>query len=58
MIAKSFILDVCQSPKYAYDQYDQNQPTEAFYKKGVLKNLTKFAGKHLCQSLFLNKTAD
>ena len=22
-------------------------------KKGVLRNLTKFAGKHLCQSLFL-----
>ena len=28
-----------------------------FYKKGVLKNLIKFTGKHLCQSLFLNKVA-
>ena len=28
-----------------------------FYKNVVLKNLTKFTGKHLCQSLFLNKFA-
>ena len=26
-------------------------------KIGVLKNLTKFTGKHLCQSLFFNKVA-
>ena len=26
-----------------------------FCKKGVLRNFTKFTGKHLCQSLFLNK---
>ena len=26
-------------------------------KKGVLKNFTKFTGKHLCQGLFLNKVA-
>ena len=26
-------------------------------KKGVLKNLAKFTGKHLCQSLFFNKVA-
>ena len=33
------------------------QPPEVFYKKGVLKNVTKFTVKHLCQkcSLFLNK---
>ena len=24
-------------------------------KKGVLRNFAKFTGKHLCQSLFLNK---
>ena len=29
-----------------------------FCKKGVLKNVTKFTGKHLCQSLFSNKVAD
>ena len=26
-------------------------------KQGVLKNLAKFTGKHLCQSLFFNKVA-
>ena len=28
-----------------------------FCKKGALKNLAKFTGKHLCQSLFFNKVA-
>ena len=28
---------------------------EVFCKKGVLRNFTKFTGKHLCQSLFFNK---
>ena len=28
---------------------------EVFCKKGVLRNLTKLTGKHLCQSLFFNK---
>ena len=31
---------------------------EVFCKTGVLENFTKFTGKHLCQSLFLNKVAD
>ena len=26
----------------------QKQPPEALYKKGVLRNFTKFTGKHLC----------
>ena len=26
-------------------------------KKGVLRNLTKFTGKHLCHSLFFDKVA-
>ena len=26
-------------------------------KKGVLRNFTKFTGKHLCRSLFFNKVA-
>ena len=30
---------------------------EVFCKKGVLRNFTKFTGKHLCQSLFFNKVA-
>ena len=28
---------------------------EVFCKKGVLRNFTKFTGKHLCQSLFFKK---
>ena len=36
----------------------QKQPQEVFCKKDVLRNFTKFTGKHLCQSLFLNKVAD
>ena len=35
----------------------KKQPSEVFCKKGVLRNLTKFTGKHLCQSLFFNKVA-
>ena len=27
------------------------------YKKDVLRNFSKFTGKHLCQSLFFNKVA-
>ena len=30
---------------------------EALCKKSVLKNLAKFIGKHLCQSLFFSKVA-
>ena len=28
---------------------------EVFYKKGVLRNFTKFKGKHLCQNPFFKK---
>ena len=31
--------------------------SEVFCKKGVLRNFTKFTGKHLCQSLFCSKVA-
>ena len=37
--------------------YIQKQPPEVFFKIGVLKNFTKFSGKHLRQILFLNKVA-
>ena len=30
---------------------------EVFCKEGVLTNLTKFTGKHLCQRIFFNKVA-
>ena len=32
--------------------------SEVFCKKGVLKNFAKSTGKHLCQSLFLNKVTN
>ena len=35
----------------------QKQPLDVFYKKSVLRNLTKITGKHLCQSLLFNKLA-
>ena len=35
----------------------RNNRREVFCKKGVLKNFTKFTGKHLCQSLFYDKVA-
>ena len=30
---------------------------EVFCKKGVLRNIAKLTGKHLCQSLFFNKVS-
>ena len=41
----------------AFVNPDQKQPPEVFYKKGVLRNVTKFTGKHLFLSLFFNKVA-
>ena len=41
--------------KFCYG-HENFQNTEAA-TKGFLKNLTKFMGKHLCQSLFFNKVA-
>ena len=33
----------------------QKQPPDEFCKKGILKNVAKFTGKHMRQSLFFNK---
>ena len=35
----------------------QKQPLEVFCKKALLRNSTKFTGKHVWQSLFFNKVA-
>ena len=35
----------------------RNSRPKVFCKKGVLRNITNFTGKHLCQSLFFNKVA-
>ena len=37
---------------------ERNSHQRCSMKKGVLRNFTKFTGKHLCQSLFFNKVAD
>ena len=37
-----------------YFQYRSTHP-EVFYEIGVLKNFTKFTGKHLCRRFFLNE---
>ena len=36
--------------------YRSSRP-EVFCKEGALENFAKFTGKHLCQSLHLNKVA-
>ena len=58
--AKSLII-ILQMPGRAWSFYKQTdlqkQPQEVFCEKDVLRNLAKFTGKHLCQSLFFNKVA-
>ena len=49
---KKEIVEVLQQPSYR-----QKQPSRAVLWKGLLRNFTKFTGKHLCQSLFFNKVA-
>ena len=50
-------LDSIEYLKHRINLQDtvQKQPPEVFYKKDALRNYAKFTGKHLCQSLFLNK---
>ena len=38
-------------------QKDRSSRPEVFCEKAVLRNVTKFTGKHLCQSLFFNEVA-
>ena len=40
-----------------YCHKSRNSRWRCSIKKGVLKNFAKFAGKHLCHSLFFNKLA-
>ena len=48
-------LQTCE--KKTVDLRFQKQSSKGVLKKGVLRNFTKFTGKHLCQSLFFNKVA-
>ena len=63
MITSSYYLGIiveCFSGigqcKIARTVYRSSRP-EVLCKKGVLRNFTKFTGKHLCQSLFFSKVA-
>ena len=49
------IFLILRSRDYNYSY--KKQPPNVLYKKGVLRNFTKFTGKHLFQSLFFNKVA-
>ena len=40
-----------------YFQKYRSSRSEVSYKKGVLRILAEFTGKHLCQSFFFNKVA-
>ena len=53
----SFRLNlICISERGLKTQSRSSRP-EVFCKKGVLRNFTKFIGKHLCQSLLFNRVA-
>ena len=43
--------------RYLHNKSARSSRQDVFCKKGVLRNFTKFTGKHLCQSLFFNKVA-
>ena len=50
-------LEIFILSKKCFVGFPQKQPPDVFCKKGVLGNLAKFTGKHLCQRLFFNKLA-
>ena len=58
-----FVMIICLS-NFFQGKYDKMMTSirssyrRCSIKNGVLKNFTKFTGKHLCQSLFFNKVAD
>ena len=47
---------LCIFPQKLSTKVRSSRPN-VFSKKVILKNLAKFAGKHLCQSLFFDKVA-
>ena len=56
----SELLLILQQTKvnfFVYDYLNRSSRPDVFYKKGVLRNFTKFTRKRLCQSLFFSKAA-
>ena len=57
----NFEKDACNFTLFCGSFYEffyfRSSHPEGFCKKGALKILAKFLGKHLCQSLFFNKVA-
>ena len=51
----TYLLALLMNNTY-YDTRRNSHP-KVFCKEGVLKNFTKFTGKHLCSSLVFNKVA-
>ena len=50
-------LSITLKTSYKRFTWHQKMPPEVFWKKGLLKNFTKFTGKRLCWSLFFNEVA-
>ena len=44
-----------KADKLALVFFCRSSHRRCFVRKGALRNLAKFIGKHLCQSLFFNK---
>ena len=56
-IDKLFIHELLGCMRCLFFKAVRSSRPEVFSKKGVLRIFAKFTGKHLCQSLFLNKVA-
>ena len=54
---KTFISNFMENLTLHLEYLSKTSSHLIFYKKGVLKNLTEFAGKHLRWIPFLNKVA-
>ena len=50
-------IDTESSLLFSFFVYEKSSRPEVLCKKSALKNLSKFTGKRLCQSLFFNKVA-
>ena len=51
-----FVIDACFKSKYWF-LLDRSSHQSCSIIRNVLRNFTKFTGKHLCQSLFFDKVA-